>query len=392
MHECMQLVNPSETFGDIVIDYNHVECTSACVTALAAFAARRPAHRAREIAAAIAHAVRYIKRWACVRACVRACVCARVRACVRACIQRCVCVGRAAPPACPLAHPTPLHPPTPPRSIQRPDGSWYGNWAVCFTYGTWFGCEALAAVGETAQNSGGSALFSCCLPACLPCFCAVALRWRRVGEQVQSSRGWAKGGAAAARQWPPPSPARPSLPSPPPPHPPAYPPTPHPPHPHPCCAGRARSACAFLLSKQRPDGGWGESYLSSHNKTYTQLPPGAPSHVVNTAWALLALLASRYQVRAHCRAQLRLHVCGPWLDRDKPVCHAMPCYQAVDRAPLDAAARCLLAQQGAAGDWPQQHISGVFNRSCMISYTNYRYTFPIWALGVYRTQLCDGEA
>jgi hypothetical protein len=24
-------------------------------------------------------------------------------------------------------------------SIQRLDGSWYGSWAVCFTYGTWWG-------------------------------------------------------------------------------------------------------------------------------------------------------------------------------------------------------------------------------------------------------------
>ena len=29
------------------------------------------------------------------------------------------------------------------RDIQRPDGSWYGSWACCFTYGTWFGIEAL---------------------------------------------------------------------------------------------------------------------------------------------------------------------------------------------------------------------------------------------------------
>ena len=23
---------------------------------------------------------------------------------------------------------------------QRPDGSWYGSWGVCFTYAIWFGC------------------------------------------------------------------------------------------------------------------------------------------------------------------------------------------------------------------------------------------------------------
>ena len=29
----------------------------------------------------------------------------------------------------------------------------YGSWGVCFTYGTWFGVEALAAMGETFENS-----------------------------------------------------------------------------------------------------------------------------------------------------------------------------------------------------------------------------------------------
>eukprot|EP00976_Prorocentrum_cordatum_P047836 965995-Prorocentrum_minimum.AAC.1 len=43
-----------------------------------------------------------------------------------------------------------------------------------------------------------------------------------------------------------------------------------------------------------------------------------------------------------------------------------------DPAPLHAAARCLMRTQEASGDWPQQHISGVFNRNCMITYANYR--------------------
>ena len=30
----VQMVNPSETFGDIVIDYSYVELSSACITAL----------------------------------------------------------------------------------------------------------------------------------------------------------------------------------------------------------------------------------------------------------------------------------------------------------------------------------------------------------------------
>jgi squalene cyclase len=37
------------------------------------------------------------------------------------------------------------------RSIQRPDGSWYGSWGNCFTYGTWFGIEGLICAGECSD-------------------------------------------------------------------------------------------------------------------------------------------------------------------------------------------------------------------------------------------------
>jgi beta-amyrin synthase len=36
--------------------------------------------------------------------------------------------------------------------IQMPDGSWYGNWGVCFTYGTWFALGGLVAAGKTHSN------------------------------------------------------------------------------------------------------------------------------------------------------------------------------------------------------------------------------------------------
>ena len=161
------------------------------------------------------------------------------------------------------------------KSIQRTDGSWYGSWAVCFTYGTWFGVKGLVATGSTYETC-------------------------------------------------------PAL----------------------------RKAVAFLLSKQMPDGGWGESYLSCQNKKYVQLTDdkrtgaGAPvDHIVNTAWALLALVAAGQAER--------------------------------DPAPLHAAARALMRRQRENGDFPQQTIMGVFNNNCMITYANYRNIFPIWALGEY---------
>jgi cycloartenol synthase len=81
----LQLINPAETFGDIVIDYSYVECTSACMTALTGFRRLFPSHRAGQVDAALTGGLKYVLR------------------------------------------------------TQRKDGSWYGSWGVCFTYGTWFG-------------------------------------------------------------------------------------------------------------------------------------------------------------------------------------------------------------------------------------------------------------
>lgn len=53
-----------------------------------------------------------------------------------------------------------------------------------------------------------------------------------------------------------------------------------------------------------------------------------------------------------------------------PLCHApLP---ATPRHP-QRAARFLMSAQLPSGDWPQQTISGVFNRNCMITYANYRW-------------------
>lgn len=36
------MLNPAETFGDIIVDHSYVECSSACITALAAFHSEYP--------------------------------------------------------------------------------------------------------------------------------------------------------------------------------------------------------------------------------------------------------------------------------------------------------------------------------------------------------------
>ena len=93
------MLNPSEVFGDIMIDYSYVECTSACVTALVAFRDVYPLYRAYEVQNAIQAGGKFVQ------------------------------------------------------SIQRSDGSWYGSWAVCFCYGTWFGIECLMAVQGTEVDA-----------------------------------------------------------------------------------------------------------------------------------------------------------------------------------------------------------------------------------------------
>jgi lanosterol synthase len=111
-------------------------------------------------------------------------------------------------------------------------------------------------------------------------------------------------------------------------------------------------ACDFLIAKQKSDGGWGETYLSCAKMVYTE---AEKSQVINTAWALMALMASGYK----------------------------------DKAVIGRGIQLLLERQTQIGDWPQENISGVFNYNCMITYSVYRNTFPIWALNrYYRLFLC----
>ncbi|HRG90268.1 MAG TPA: prenyltransferase/squalene oxidase repeat-containing protein, partial [Chitinophagales bacterium] len=100
----LELLNPSEIFGNIMIDYSYTECTSACIQGLAEFSKHYPDYRKNEIDAAINSGLKFIL------------------------------------------------------SQQGDDGSWYGSWAVCFTYGTWFATEALTTGNRQLTTEIQSAL------------------------------------------------------------------------------------------------------------------------------------------------------------------------------------------------------------------------------------------
>lgn len=48
-----EYINASEVFGEIMIDYDYVECTSSALTGLSVFHHMYPNHRAREVKRAI---------------------------------------------------------------------------------------------------------------------------------------------------------------------------------------------------------------------------------------------------------------------------------------------------------------------------------------------------
>ena len=150
----MEVLNPAEVFDRIMVEYSYPECTTAVLTSLSLFRRTFPQHRSTDIEQAIQRASAYIY------------------------------------------------------ASQRSDGSWYGSWAICFTYAMFFSLESLETVGQTYQTSP-----------------------------------------------------------------------------------RVRKACEWLASKQKVDGGWGEHYSSCERQEYVQ---HAESQVVNTAWAVLALMSARY--------------------------------------------------------------------------------------------------
>ncbi|KAF8302797.1 putative lanosterol synthase [Trypanosoma cruzi] len=85
----VELFNSSDAFKDVMTDYAYAECSSSCVHTLALFREHYPGYRRAEINAAIREGLKFVL------------------------------------------------------SLQRPDGSFYGSWGVCFTYAAWIVASAL---------------------------------------------------------------------------------------------------------------------------------------------------------------------------------------------------------------------------------------------------------
>lgn len=105
-----------------------------------------------------------------------------------------------------------------------------------------------------------------------------------------------------------------------------------------------RRACDLLISKQREDGGWGESWETCEKLEWIE---HENTQVVQTAWAGLALMYANYP----------------------------------HRAPLQRAAELIISRQLPDGSWPQEAIEGVFNKTVAIAYPNFKFSFTIWMLG-----------
>jgi lanosterol synthase len=208
----VELINCAEVFKDIMIDYQYPECSSSCVHTLILFRRQFPDYRPRDVATAINEGIRRVKKF------------------------------------------------------QRPDGSFYGSWGVCFTYAGWLVADMLQLAGEPAEGDTLTRL------------------------------------------------------------------------------------ARFFIEKQNADGGWGEDFNACPRQVWVDCPDG--SQVVNTAWALMALIAASGQQKRY----------GDSIHR---------------------AAKLLMARQLASGDWAQERLSGVFNGNAAIHYPGYKNVMPVWALAKY---------
>lgn len=57
--------------------------------------------------------------------------------------------------------------------------------------------------------------------------------------------------------------------------------------------------------------------------------------------------------------------------------------------PLRKGIQFLMDRQQANGEWLQESMEGVFNKSCTIIYPNYKFSFSIKALGMFARKYPD---
>ena len=60
-----------------------------------------------------------------------------------------------------------------------------------------------------------------------------------------------------------------------------------------------------------------------------------------------------------------------------------------DMKPIEKAIRLIMARQQPNGEWLQEAIEGMFNKTCAISYPNYKFTFTMLALGKFARMCPD---
>ena len=120
-------------------------------------------------------------------------------------------------------------------------------------------------------------------------------------------------------------------------------------------AASVRRATAWLVSKQNPDGGWGESCLSYAEVDKHGVGESTPSQ---TAWALLGLL----------------------------------CAGEVETISVMRGVNYLLRHQDPQGFWPERMHTGTgFPRVFYLRYHGYSHFFSLWALSMYRSLKTRGR-
>ena len=60
-----------------------------------------------------------------------------------------------------------------------------------------------------------------------------------------------------------------------------------------------------------------------------------------------------------------------------------------DIEPIKKGIKLIMDRQQPNGEWKQEAIEGVFNKTCAIAYPNFKFSFPIWMLGKAHHYLAD---